>query len=155
MTLYEIDAAILDCIDMETGEIIDEAKLNSLSMERDTKISNVACWYKDLKAEAEAIKIEKQNLSRRQEICENKMESLKKWLKFALNGEKFKNGKCNITYRKSTSVNFSEGFDYNKLPDDLKKITVEPRKTEIKKAIEGGQTIDGCTIEEKNGIIIQ
>ena len=49
MKLYEIDEAILNCIDTETGEIIDADQLDKLTMERDTKIENVACWIKDLK----------------------------------------------------------------------------------------------------------
>ena len=52
MTIYEINNAILNCIDMETGEIIDTEQLDKLQMDRDTKFENVACWIKDLKAEA-------------------------------------------------------------------------------------------------------
>ena len=78
MKLYEINNAILDCIDMETGEIIDIDKLNKLEFEREAKIEGVACWIKDLKAEAEAIKTEKQALAERQKVAENKVESLKR-----------------------------------------------------------------------------
>ena len=35
MKLYEIDNAILECIDMETGEVIDAEKLDALNMERE------------------------------------------------------------------------------------------------------------------------
>ena len=56
MTLYEINNAILECVDMETGEIIDSDKLSELQMAFDEKIENVALWIKDLKAESEAIK---------------------------------------------------------------------------------------------------
>lgn len=155
MTLYEIDSEILSCIDEETGEIIDEEKLTALNVERNKKISNVACWIKNLKAEAEAIKVEKQNLAKRQAACENKVESLKRWLKYALNGEKYSDAKCNIRYQKSSSVKFDEGFDFSKLPKDFKKITIEPKKTEIKNAINAGKKIKGCSIEETNNIIVQ
>lgn len=37
MTLYEIDSAIMDCVDEETGEIIDLEKLEALNIERDKK----------------------------------------------------------------------------------------------------------------------
>lgn len=37
MNLYEIDNAILECVDQETGEIIDTDKLTSLQMARDEK----------------------------------------------------------------------------------------------------------------------
>ena len=101
MTLYEIDNEIMNCIDEETGEIIDLDRLNALEMERDKKIGNVACWIKDLKAEAEAIKAEKQALDKRQKAAENKAESLKTWLQTVLEGEKFKDSRCSISYRKS------------------------------------------------------
>ena len=90
MTIYEIDQAIMRCVDLETGEIIDTEKLDKLQMERDTKLENVACWIKDLKAEAEALKNEKQALAERQKVAENKMESLKKYLGYALDGNAFK-----------------------------------------------------------------
>ena len=155
MTLYEIDNAILECLDLETGEIIDEERLNSLEMERDTKISNVACWIKDLKAENEAIKAEKQNLTRRQEVNDKKAESLKKWLNYALNGEKFKDGRVSISYRKSESVQFSDSFSIESLPSEFIKVTAEPMKSEIKQAIKDGRTIEGCFIREDNNIQIR
>ena len=40
MNLYEIDKAILACIDPETGELLDEAALEDLQMERTQKIKN-------------------------------------------------------------------------------------------------------------------
>ena len=155
MTIYEIDEAILECLDMETGEIIDEDKLTALNMERDRKISNVACWIKDIKAENEAIKAEKQNLSRRQEVNEHKMESLKKWLTFALNGDNFKDGRVSISYRKSESVQFDDTFKIENLPNEFRKVTVEPMKSEIKQAIKDGQTVNGCYIKEENNIQIR
>ena len=42
MTIYEIDQAIMECVDFETGEIIDTEQLDELQMERDTKLENVA-----------------------------------------------------------------------------------------------------------------
>ena len=155
MTIYEIDEEILKCIDEETGEVIDEDRLNALNMERDKKVSNVACWIKDLKAENEAIKTEKQNLSRRQEVNEHKMESLKNWLAFALNGEKFKDGRVSISYRKSESVQFDDTFRIENLPSEFRKVTVEPMKSEIKQAIKDGQSVNGCYIKEENNIQIR
>ena len=62
MNLYEIDQEIMNCVDMETGEIIDPARLDELQMDRDIKIENIACWIKNLYADAEAFKTEKQSL---------------------------------------------------------------------------------------------
>lgn len=108
MKLYEIDQAIMDCIDMETGEIINEELLNDLQMERDAKIENVALWIKQLKAEAEALKAEKMAFAERQKVAENKVESLKKWLAYALNGEKFKTVRASVTFRTSDKVEVAD-----------------------------------------------
>lgn len=147
MTLYEIDAEIMKCVDEDTGEVID--------MERNTKIANVARWCKDLKAESEALKVEYKNLKARAEACDNKLESLKRWIGIALNGEAFKDSTVSISYRRSESVEFTDSFDINKLPDEYTKITKEPRKTEIKEALNNGAEIDGCYIETKKNVIIK
>lgn len=41
ITFYEIDSQILDCIDPETGEIINEEGLNKLEMTKEEKIANI------------------------------------------------------------------------------------------------------------------
>lgn len=152
MTLYEIDSKILECVDSETGEVIDEEKLNQLEIERNSKISQVACWRKSLVAEAKAIKEEKMALAKRQQACENKANSLDKWIEYALNGEKFKDARVSISYRKTESVQVE---DPTKLPVEFQKITIEPKKTELKEAIKSGQSFEGVTLEEKNNLIFK
>ena len=153
MKLYEIDQAIMDCIDMETGEIINEELLNALEMERDAKIENVALWIKDLKAEAEALKAEKQAFAERQKVAENKMESLKKWLAYALNGEKFKSVRASVTFRTSDKV---EVADIYKLDENfLRYKEPEADKDAIKKAIKAGQEVAGATLVPSTSVIIK
>ena len=72
MNIYDIDKAIEACVDKETGEIIDAEALDKLKMERDQKIENVACWAKNLEAEAKAIKEERMALAKRQLAAESK-----------------------------------------------------------------------------------
>ena len=158
MKLYEIDNAILDCIDMETGEVIDIEKLNELQLERDTKIENVACWIKDLKAEAEAIKAEKQALAERQKVAENKAESLKKWLAYALNGEKFKTAKCAVSFRKSESVEVTDAGIKSLMKEHDELLTYkapELNKTAIKQALKDGLNVDGVQLVQKTSTIIK
>ena len=50
--LYEINADILSCVDLETGEILDTEKLDALQIEREAKLEGVALWVKDLKGDA-------------------------------------------------------------------------------------------------------
>ena len=159
MTIYEIGNEIMNCVDMETGEVIDTEKLNELQMERDAKIENVACWIKELKAEAEAIKNEKQALAERQRVAENKAESLKNWLAYALNGEKFKTSKCSISYRNSESVEVTEeGLEalMREHEDLLTYKTPEPNKKAIKDAIKNdGLTVAGVQLVQKTSTIIK
>ena len=152
MTLYEIEEAITNCVDLETGEIIDEQALAGLQMARDEKVENIALWIKDLKAEAEALKAEKLALAHRQQVAENKAESLKNYLTAYLNGEKFKTAKVAISYRSSKSVNI---YDEELIPKDF--ITYEPKynKADIKKAIDDGIDISGAEIIEKTSIQIK
>ena len=159
MTIYEIDNEIMNCIDMETGEVIDTEKLNDLQMERDEKIENVALWIKELKAETEAIKNEKQALAERQRVAENKAESLKNWLAYALNGEKFKTAKCSISYRNSESVEVTEeGLEalMREHEDLLTYKAPEPNKKAIKDAIKNdGLTVEGIQLVQKTSTIIK
>lgn len=151
--LYEIDAQIMECVDFETGEIIDVERLEALQMEFDNKVEGIALWIKNLVAEAKMVKEEKDNLAARQKACENKAESLKKYLASALGGEKFKTSKVSISYRKSKSV---EVEDVSLLDDDyLKFKEPEADKTKIKKALEEGVILEGISLVEKNNIQIK
>ena len=153
MKLYEIDQAIMDCIDMETGEIVNEELLNDLQMERDAKIENVALWIKELKAEAEALKAEKLAFAERQKVTENKMESLKKWLAYALNGEKFKTVRASVTFRTTDKV---EVADIYKLDENyLRYKEPEADKDAIKKALKPGHEVAGATLVENTSVIIK
>ena len=158
MKLYEIDNAILECIDLETGEVIDTGKLNELQIERDTKIENVVLWIKDLKAEAEAIKAEKLALADRQKVAENKVESLKKWLAYALDGQKFSTARCAVSFRNTESVEVTdEGLEalMNGYDDLLTYKKPEPNKTAIKQAIKDGLSVDGVRLECNTSVIIK
>ena len=153
MKLYEIDETIMSCIDKETGEIIDSEKLDKLQMERDKKIENVACWIKDLKAESEALKAEKQAFAERQKVAENKMESLKKWLAYALNGEKFKTVRVSVSFRTTDKVEIA---DIYKLDENyLRYKEPEADNDAIKKAIKEGQEVAGGTLVKNTSVIIK
>jgi len=102
--LYEIDQAILDCVDLETGEILDGDALTALQMEREQKLEGVALWVKDLKAEAEAVKAEAEKLNARKKALDNKIDGLKAWLLEALGGEKLKTARCNVYQTHSQKV---------------------------------------------------
>lgn len=155
MNLYQINEAILECIDTENGDILDVEKLEALEMERDAKISNIACWVKELRSDAAGIKAEKDALDKRMKAKENLADRLSNYLQNFLNGAKFEDSRCAISYRKSESTEIAEDLDLNTLPDDCKKITVTANKTAIKAALKSGEKIDGCTLVVKNNIQIR
>lgn len=152
-SLYEINEAILNCVDMETGEIIDAKALEELQLAFDEKVEGIACWIKNLLSDAEAIKQEKMALAARQQAAEKKAESLKNYLSVMLDGSKFKSPKVQISFRKSKQVIVS---DLDKIDDDYLKFA-EPTvdKTKVKKALEDGIKLDGVELVEKNNIQIK
>lgn len=153
MNLYEINAAIMDCIDAETGEIIDEEALTALQMDFDEKTEGIALWIKNLTAEAKAIKKEKDSLNKRQKTCENKAESLKKYLSSALNGQKFATPKVAVSFRKSQSVAIT---DFTKVPDDYLKYSEPTVNKELaKKSLKEGIKIAGLELTDNVNISIK
>lgn len=153
MNLFEIEREIMSCLDMETGEIIDTEKLDQLAMERDIKIENIACWIKNLSAEAAALKEQKQVFADRQKVAENKVESLKKYLATYLNGQKFSTEKVAVSFRKTSSVNVT---DVSLVPEEYLKYA-EPTvdKTAVKNAIKAGIEVAGAEIVEGQSISIK
>lgn len=153
MNLFQIDEEIMSCVDMETGEIVDTERLEQLQMDRDTKIENIACWIKNLTADAEALKAQKQAFADRQKAAENKAESLKKYLSGYLGGQKFSTDKVAISFRKTSAVNVT---DMTQIPEEFLKFA-EPTadKTAIKNAIKAGNTVAGAEVVEGQSISIK
>lgn len=153
MTLYEIDSAILDCVDVETGEIFDIDKFEELGLERDAKIENICLWIKNLKSEIEALKTEKDAFAQRQKVAENKMESLKRYISNYLECTPFESTKVKVSFRKSESLEILEGAI---IPDEFLRFKEpEVNKTELKKALKSGIQIDGVSIVENKNIQIK
>ena len=160
--LYEIDQAILDCVDLETGEILDGEKLTALQMEREAKLEGVALWVKDLKAEAEAVKAEADKLNARKKALDNKIESIKAWLLYTLNGEKLKTARCNVYQTHSQKLAVA---DEGKLISFLQTLEEperflrfkepELKKDEIKKALKDDYEIPGAYLEETESVVIK
>lgn len=154
MTLYEINEAIMGCVDLDTGEVIDMEALENLQMLYDNKIENVALWIKNLVAESKAIADEIKNLQARKKAADNKVESLKGYLNYALDGAKFKTGKVSISYRKSESVVVPEHWE--EVPSEyLKQSDPTIDKTGIKNAIKAGIVVNNCYLETKQNIQIK
>lgn len=145
MTLYEIDEAIRDCIDPETGEV-DVEKLEGLQEERSQKIENVALWIKNLKADAAAFKAEEESFKSRRKAAENRILSLENYLARALDGKKFETEKAKVTFRHSQKVTIT---DEEKIPLQYQ-IAQPPKidKASIRQALKDGEFVHGAVLEE-------
>lgn len=165
MNIYEIDRAIQACLDMDTEELVDMEtgeilSLDALQMEREKKLENVACYIKNLTAEADAIKAEKDALAKREQAKRKKIDSLKRYLTDNLHGEKFSSARAAISFRKSESVEFANqdlfvvwaSEAHNHL---LSYKQPEPNKTAIKQALKAGVQLPGAMLVERQNIAIK
>lgn len=159
MNLYEINDALVNAIqiDAETGEITNAEEVEAIQMALDEKVENIALWIKNLKADAEAIKTEKERLAERQRVAENKAKSLTRYLESFLGGRKFETPRVAIGYRKSTSVEVDERFLgwalENKREFVREKFDVD--KTAIKDALKNGEEVPYASLVEKSNINIK
>lgn len=163
MTLYEIDKnieALVNTVDPDTGEIIvDNEALDALLMERAAKIENIACYIKNLAAEAKAIKEEEMALSARRKTTEKKAERLKDYLTYALQGEKFQTAKCAVSFRKSSAVEvddcFVEWAQTSGNEELLRYKEPEVNKTAVKERLTGGEAFDFARLVQNTSITIK
>lgn len=162
MHIYDLNKQIAalseqEWVDPDTGEILDEDvanALNALTLERDEKIENVALWYKDVLAEAEAIKAEENKLASRRRGKERLAESLKRFLDFACAGQKFSSPRVAISFR--NVVNGKTVIDDPTLiPMAFQKVVTEPIKSEISKAIKAGIDVPGAHLEDSHSVIVR
>lgn len=170
MTLYDIDAQIaaLDgaaeddmLIDEETGELVSVSQaLDALRMEREAKLENVACWVKNLSAEADAIREEENRLLKRRKAAETKAANLKAWLLAAMTREdgtteKLKTGRVMVSVKRNPPSTVVD--DEALLPcayKTVKQIVIQD-KAAIKSAILAGEEVPGAHLEYGRSVSIK
>ena len=170
MTLYDIDAQIaaLDgaaeddmLIDEETGELVSVAQaLDALRMEREAKLENVACWVKNLSAEADAIREEENRLIKRRKAAETKAANLKAWLLTSMTREdgttdKLKTGRVMVSVKRNPPSTVVD--DEALLPwayRTVKEIVAQD-KAAIKAAILAGEEVPGAHLEYGRSVVIK
>ena len=170
MTLYDIDAQIaaLDgaaeddmLIDAETGELVSVSQaLDALRMEREEKLENVACWVKNLSAEADAIREEENRLVKRRKAAETKAANLKSWLLAAMTREdgttdKLKTGRVVVSVKRNPPSTVVD--DEEMLPWEYKTVKqiVAQDKAAIKAAILAGEEVPGAHLEYGRSVVIK
>lgn len=163
MKLFDIDERLAACVkldesrvvDTESGEIIDLEAIAALEMERDKKIENLGCWYKNLLADAEALKAQKNAFAEREKATRTKAESLRGFLGRYLNGKKFETAKVAMSFRKSEAVEFDAKCIGDVPEEFLKFKDPELDKVAVKKAIKAGETVPGCELVARQNLQIK
>ena len=170
MTLYDIDAQIAALenaseddmiIDEETGELGSVVQaLDALRMAREEKLENVACWGKNLIAEADAIREEENRLVKRRKSAETKAERLKAWLLAAMTREdgttdKLKTGRVMVSVKRNPPSTVVD--DEALLPWAYKTVKqiVAQDKAAIKSAILAGKEVPGAHLEYGRSVNIK
>lgn len=148
MNLYEINSQILDCIDQETGEVMDIDRLEELNMAKAEKVDNIACWVKNLEADVAAFEAQEKAFADRKAAAKRKIDSLKHYLTDALGGQNFSSDRCAVSFRRSKAVCV---LDEAAVPAEYmtEMTTRTPNKTAIAALLKTGTAVPGFELVER------
>lgn len=151
-TLYEIKQEILDCIDMETGEILDSDKLEQLQMDKHEKLRNIAFVAINATADIAAYKEQEKRFKVKRVAAEKTLAWAKETLSRELAGQKMKEAEFTVSYRPSEAVEIDEGAD---IPPEFVNMNPVIDKMSLKAALKEGAVISGCRLVQKQNIQIK
>ena len=155
MTLYDIGQRLQTVLAaIESGEIPEEAAADTLEgvqMEFSQKVENLACYIKERRAYAAAVKYEEDALAARRRALEAHADRLSVYLSrtmLARGMEKHESPRCAIRHSKSEGGVVDCPVD--ELPDGLVTIKRTPSLTAIKAALKQGQPVKAHIETRKN-----
>lgn len=158
MKLYELVDAALDLQEqLEAGEMDEQAFTEAIdSIGLDKKIESICGVLRNLEAEAEAFKAEKERLAARERTARNAVDRLKAYLVEnvkTLGAKTVKVGTFALSLGKSKSV---EVLDATKIPAQYL-IEQAPKvdKANISKALKGGIEVPGARLLESEYLRIR
>ncbi len=170
MKLYEISEQLKTFQQMaEDGFFEDEQTildtLESIQMEFDNKLENIACMYKGLSVEADAIEAEAKSLMERASKARKTCDWLKDYMTANLQSvgqTKFESPRVRLSFRKSESVSVTnEEVLFNSLQasgmDSLASVveTVKFDKKGLKQALKDGIELNGVELIKNNNMKIK
>lgn len=169
--LYEINADIRGLRDqLETyaaehdGDITGfefAANVSELEGEREAKLLGIAALLKEMrqdaadkKAVADSIAKTAAAESEAAGVLQRRADRLEDFLLHNLEaGEKFKDSRAEITWRKSTAVIVS--VEPEKLPQQFQRVSVAADKKAIGDALKSGETIEGAALEVRQNLQVK
>lgn len=153
MTLYEIKQELLDCIDLETGEILNPERLESLQLDRKEKLRNIALLAKNKASDIAQLKEQEQTFAKRRKAAEATLAWCKATLQAELAGQKMEEAEFVISYRKSEAIEIDADAE---IPQEfLKERKPDIDKVALKASLKDGAVIPGCRIVRKSNIQIR
>jgi hypothetical protein len=155
MTLYEISAEFVALIDPETGEVADFERLAEMSAAMEQKKENVALYIKNLAAEADAIKAEKDALAEREKVKRAQIDRLSDYLSRFLSGEAYETAKVKCTFRKSTVCMVEDEVAFLERYPKYKKIQTKLSLQDVKDALKTGVTLKGASLVDKYNLQVR
>lgn len=148
MKLWEINQAILDVIDTETGEILDEEKLEQLHMDRKTKLYNIAKLCLNCESDIAELKAQEAKFKSWRVAKEKTVAWCKMTLERELNGETLNSNEFKLSYNPA-SVEIEDVTAIPKIYMVLpppKAVEEQPDKRAIKDALAAGKEIPGAKL---------
>lgn len=159
MTIWEIDRALEELVDPETGELQDYDKFAELQMERGAKIEGMALWYKNLVSDVAEMKAAEKDIAERRKAKERRAERLKEYIQQSLGGEKFETARCAISYRKSKALEAAPDVAKWLYANGYRDLVVEQAPKidarGVTDLIKGGVEVPGAEIVERLNMTIK
>lgn len=155
----ELLKALEECIDQETGEILDQERLLNAQISFQEKIDGLVLYSRDKMAKCDAIKQTIKNMEKRAKAYEKEAKSLERFVELLLDGQPFESTLVKIGYKKNKSVEITDkvAFDLFAMehPEYTLETEIKPDKASIKLAIANGEIIPGATVVEKSNMQIK
>ena len=167
MRLYDYNEQIEQLLSLvdENGELPESVfeQIADLQIGETEKIESIACFIKDLRAEAAEISEEYKRLQARKKAKESKEERLEEYLSGYLQStgkSKFETSRVVLSFRKSEAVDVLDEEAVIKFADQhidmgLVKTKAEVVKTAIKAAIKSGIDVPGAAVIERQSLQVK
>lgn len=160
MKLYEIPELIRSAfdaleVDPETGEILNGDVIEHVEAEAKEKLEATALYMRELDADAKALGEEIARLQARKKSAERRVEWLKSYMRPTLDalGGKLKTPRATI-YKMHTQKVVLDCKPDN-LPQAFQKLEVKADLAGLKKALKGGEKIQGAYLVDNESIVIR
>jgi hypothetical protein len=155
LSLYELSTNYLEALDFLTDPEMDlpietvNDTLESLSGELEDKAINVAKFFRNMEATADAIKIAEANMAKRRKALENRVQWLKNYIKENMEVCGITNIECphfKLSIQKTPAV--VNVMDEDAIPAQFKEEVTSWKidKTAIKDAIKSGSIVPGTEL---------